>query len=656
FEKTIHIANPQLATNDTAVAPNRPPDIQFFPEGGDLVQDVKSTVGFRITDAWGKGLEATGSLVDDHDTLLRFSPLKMGLGHFSFTPAAGKTYRALIRFPDGREIVKALPPAHNAGYAMQLQVSASALHVQVRTKGITDGSPVYLMVHTRGVLKKTEAAKLQNGLADFSIASDIPGEGISEFTLFDSQGRPVCERLYFKYPDKLLQLGMSTNHSEFSTRRPVDLDIAATGYDGRPLVADLSMAVYRVDSLHAPDEMNISRYLYLLSDLGGTVESPGYYFSSDETAKGEAVDNLMLTHGWRRFNWADIADGKKQDIRYMPEYYGHLIEARILDSRTNAPLRDLTTYLSVPSTRTQFQGVSSDSTGHLQFEMKDFYGSQEIILQTDPRVDSNYRVEVESPFDQAPFANTAGYSWTGINDSLDLQDQDVEAQVSRVFEGRNRQQFEMPAMDTSAFYVRPDERYMLDDFTRFQTMEEVIREYVVSTNVVKKKDKLMVYVFEAPPKRFFSEEPLILLDGVPVFEGDKLFHHNPMKIKRLDLVSMEYFLGDQRFPGIISCITYHGDLDGFEMDPHAAVLDYPGMPGQRVFFSPEYQTEEQVNSRIPDFRTLLYWSPQIKTDSLGKENIHFYTSDLPGKYAAVLQGITADGQCGSQTIYFNVKK
>jgi hypothetical protein len=232
----------------------------------------------------------------------------------------------------------------------------------------------------------------------------------------------------------------------------------------------------------------------------------------------------------------------------------------------------------------------------------------------------------------------------------------VQAQVQRVYNGINQQHFKMQEVDTSSFYVHPDEGYSLDDFTRFQTMEEVIREYVVSTNVVKRKDKFHLYVFDNALRKFFSDEPLILLDGVPVFESDKLFRQDPLKIRRLELIAGEYFLGYLPFNGIINCKTYHGDLDGFEMDPHATVLDYPGIPVQRQFFAPQYETEQQVNSRVPDFRTLLYWSPSIKTDASGKGKLSFYTSDLPGKYAVVVQGITANGESGRQVIYISVRK
>jgi hypothetical protein len=147
----------------------------------------------------------------------------------------------------------------------------------------------------------------------------------------------------------------------------------------------------------------------------------------------------------------------------------------------------------------------------------------------------------------------------------------------------------------------------------------------------------------------------VLLDGVPVFDIDKLMNYDPLKIRKLDVVSRMYFLNNMFFEGVVNFTTYKGNLEGYELDPHATVIDYEGLQLQREFYAPVYDTREQAESRLPDFRNLLYWSPQIKTNNAGKQEVSFYSSDLPGKYAVVLQGLTADGKAGSQQIQFEVK-
>jgi hypothetical protein len=91
-------------------------------------------------------------------------------------------------------------------------------------------------------------------------------------------------------------------------------------------------------------------------------------------------------------------------------------------------------------------------------------------------------------------------------------------------------------------------------------------------------------------------------------------------------------------------------------DPNVIALEYEGLQMQREFYSPIYETDVQIKSRIPDFRNLLYWSPDLKTRADGNTEISFYSSDREGRYIAVIQGMTTDGKTGSQSLQFEVGK
>ncbi len=215
----------------------------------------------------------------------------------------------------------------------------------------------------------------------------------------------------------------------------------------------------------------------------------------------------------------------------------------------------------------------------------------------------------------------------------------------------------MPAIDDStAFYGTPDKKYFLDDYTRFVTMEEVMREYVEEVRVRKQKDKFRFDVWNKPYGDFFENKPLVLFDGIPVFDVDKIIAFDPLKVKKLEVVARKYTLDSVVQTGILSYTTYQGDLAGFQLDPNALVLEYPGLQLQREFYSPVYETAAQQESRTPDFRDLLFWSPSVKTNEEGKKQVDFYTSDLPGEYIIFVQGITADGIAGSAVSRFSVRK
>ena len=656
FEKNIRIINPQNLGAEPLSSKTKQYDIQFFPEGGNLVQQIESKVGFRITDAYGKGLECEGTVVNSTgDTVLHFHPLAMGLGHFVFTPAPGQSYKAIIHFPPGDQVVKELPDAYANGFVLSVQKENEfQISVRVKSSAGLDAQDVYLFVHGSHQSLPVKKQKLVNQEVVFTIKPEEIEDGISQITLFDKSGQPVCERLYFKYPEKKLRISALVS-PEYNTRSKINLNLSVTDQSGNPSSADMSVAVYKLDSLQQPDELNILNYTYLTAELG-PVEHPSYYFMDEGKTRDNEMDNLMLTHGWRRFFWQDMLLQKTYPVSFSPEYYGHIIRGKLVNNVTGIPVKGVTTYLSIPSARTEFRVSNSDSLGRIKFEMPGFYGSEEIILQTDPKEDSTSRVEISSPFsDQYASSRLPEYIIPSVQ-SAALLDQSIAEQVQHIYAGNNLNQFSMQPVDTNSFYVEPDEKYYLDNYVRFQTMEEVIREYVVSTSVIQKRNRFKLFLANKPQKEFFDDEPLILIDGVPFFDANELFQQDPMKIRRLDLMNREYAIGYQYFNGVVNVTTYKGDLNGIRLNTRPVVLDYPGIPEQREFFSPKYETEDQINSRMPDYRTLLYWSPRILTDKQNKKAIDFYTSDLPGNYAAEIMGLSESGEPGVQTVYFSVEK
>jgi hypothetical protein len=188
-------------------------------------------------------------------------------------------------------------------------------------------------------------------------------------------------------------------------------------------------------------------------------------------------------------------------------------------------------------------------------------------------------------------------------------------------------------------------------------MEEVLREFVTNINVINRRNKFQIRVENtADISNTINEGPLVMLDGVPIFDVDRTFRIDPLKVNKLEIMNDRYFYGPSIQEGILNFTTYKGNMGGFEIDPKAVVIDYEGLDLQREFYSPTYETTEKISSRLPDYRNLLYWAPNVITNTQTKNVLSFYTSDMQGKYIGVVQGITADGAAGSQYFNFEVKK
>jgi hypothetical protein len=362
----------------------------------------------------------------------------------------------------------------------------------------------------------------------------------------------------------------------------------------------------------------------------------------------------MLTNGWRRFRWEEVEQDNKPSFEFLPEYEGLVIHGKVIDKRNGNPVPNITAYLSIPGERFHLSNAMSDQNGEVRFVVKDVYGLNELVTQTVNKTDSNYRVELLSPYSEKYSNSVLPHFELEEKWQDQLVAHSTSGQVQNAFVN-DKQPFLLPAIDTEAFYGIPDRRYFLDDYTRFSTMEEVIREYVIYVRVRKDNNQYHLEAENAPYQVHFTDDALVLVDGVPVSDINKIIAFDPLKIKKIDVVARKYFWGNTVNNGIVSFSTYKGDLANFELDPNAVVVEFQGLQLKREFYSPVYDTPEKQQSRMPDLRNVLSWNPDIQTDQYGRKSITFYTSDLKGNYAVVIEGISNTGLSGSVVKMITVK-
>lgn len=658
FQKTVTIIN--TIQNETPAAEKIPQhfDVQFFPEGGDLVSGLQSKVAFRVTDESGNGANFNGAIINqDNDTIAKFYPAKFGIGSFTFAPAKSNIYKAVIKPANENSIIQNLPSVRDNGFVMALADTVKDDRLKITIQTNTSDPSAYLVIHSQQQMNSAQQINIKNGIAETEIDKNKLGEGISHITLFNSAGQPVCERLYFKSVQKKLWVNVDADNVQYTTRRKVTIDVLSKDEAGKPIPANMSMAVYLQDSIQSNDE-DIYSYLWLSSDLQGKVEHPEYYFTDTSAETKQALDNLMLTHGWRRFKWADVLENKKPLLRFLPEYEGHIVSGKILNAVSGTPEENIVAFLSVPGTHFQLYTSRSNNEGLVRFNTKDFYGSKLIVAQANAQEDSRYRIDFISPFSESYSSFKMPPFYSSANAEPNLLQQSINMQVQNVY-ATDTGTYSLPApIDTAHFYGKPDVRYLLEDYTRFPTMEEVLREYVREINVRKRRNDFhLTMVVKNENGTPDVKDPVVLLDGVPQFDnGNKITHYDALKVKELDIIRDKYYLGPATFNGIASFTTYKGDLAGFQLDTAATIMDYDALQLKREFYSPVYQTKDELESRLPDFRNLLYWSPALKTGENGKQQVSFYTSDQPGKYAVVLQGLSPSGHSGSKVFMIEVKK
>jgi hypothetical protein len=447
FEKNITIVNSLREITLQTVAPAPDYDVQFFPEGGSLVNGISSKVAYRVVGSDGKGVDFTGAIVNgNNDTVARFKPHKFGIGSFVLKPDASNTYRAVLKFKGNKTTTTPLPAIANAGYVIQL-ADAGAGQLKITVNSTINAGNIYLVAHNRQNIAAAKMLTLANGEASFLIDKNKLDEGVSHITLFNDDKQPVCERLYIKRPvAQKLAIEAAADKPEYTSRKKVDVAVLAKNVT-EPV--NISVAVYRLDSLETTNSESIYTYIWLTSELKGNVESPDYYLNSDDD---EALDNLMLTHGWSKYNWDDILKATPLSFKYLPEYDGHIITGKVVDPKTSAPVGGERVLLTIPGRRVQLYNSQTDAAGNFSIITKDLIGQNEIVMQPRLEQDSLLKIQLSNPYSEQYSANKMPVFTLQQDLVNSLSTHNISMQVQNLYSGEKIKQQYIPNIDTTSTF------------------------------------------------------------------------------------------------------------------------------------------------------------------------------------------------------------
>ncbi len=641
FSQTISIINPFKRLNLQEEEKN-PVHIEFFPEGGHLVEG-RANVAFKAMDKHGNGIDFTGFLVnEENDTLVKFQPNAFGMGSFHVTLTAGQQIRAFTSV-NGQISEQAFPKIEREGYGLVATTQNGIVRTWVRSSSAS--KKVYLAVISRDKFLFIKSGTISTNGPTWEFPELELNEGINQLTVFDENGIPVCERLMFRYPEEKLTLHIDMEESSMANRESVRINLKSL-VDEKAIVADLSISVFKSDQSDAIQDFE--SFMWLTSELKGHVQSPSYYFRSRSDKTRADVDYLLLTQGWRIYDYTGI----KPEHTYLPEFIDQTIQGVIVNTETNEPVVGENVYFSFPNTYAQMFVTKSSERGEILFETKELYGISDAYLRTKSMDSTQVDIQLEDPFHDAGMPVLPVFD-PNPNDSQQIIDESGNMQIGNIFAQRTEN---FHVADTSSFYQQPSSVYYLDDYTRFPVMEEVMREYIYGVFVRKEEGKFVFKVIDVSRNELMEESPLVLLDGVPVFDLEAIMSMDPLHIKRIELIQSRYYYGQINLSGIVAFYSYKTDLPQFPLSERAIKHNYQGYQKSRNFYSPEYATDSAQMSRYPDFRNQLFWEPAVSTDENGSASVHFFTSDAEGKYTIQVQGLGQNGLPGSAEKSFEVHK
>jgi hypothetical protein len=301
-------------------------DIQFFAEGGNMVNGLRSKIAFKATGADGLGVDIKGVIKDvQNNTVATIGTAHFGMGFMFLTPESGKAYKAVITMPDGSESVVPLPEAANNGITLGVgNNDPAAVVVKVNAShaiAAKANQEVNIVAQQNGHVYYAARAKLNKPTFIAAIPKSRFPSGVVQFTLFSSGGEPLNERLIFVQNPDLLNLTVSTNKQTYHPREKVSMSLGAKNALDQAVTGSFSVAVIDESKVGVDEqaESTILSNLLLTSDLKGYVQKPNYYFTNVNDQTKTDLDALMLTQGYRRFVWKQVLNDDFPAQAYQPE-------------------------------------------------------------------------------------------------------------------------------------------------------------------------------------------------------------------------------------------------------------------------------------------------------------------------------------------------
>lgn len=319
FSKTIEVKNPNFENivtsktlsgikedNESYKQKEKQLFLSFFPEGGSMVGGLSNNVAFKAENGLGYGVDVTGILTDDVGTkIATLESTHCGLGSFEFMPEIGKNYIVQLAM-GGKNMKFDLPKALDKGIVLKVDNSERdviRMSIQSNTELSSPANEIILLIQDRGRIVYMSKGILTKAFKS-SVSKKLFPAGIAQLTIFDGNGRPLCERLIFINPKPCAKIDVTSESNDDE----ISLHFKVSTANGSSKKGNLSLAVTE----QLPNQMNpvwqenILTKLLLTSDLKGKIENPMYYFNPANNDAASKLDLVMLTHGWRRFIWGDI--------------------------------------------------------------------------------------------------------------------------------------------------------------------------------------------------------------------------------------------------------------------------------------------------------------------------------------------------------------
>lgn len=634
------------------------PELNFFPEGGDAIAGMTNKIAFKANDQYGRPITIKGVIKNNTGAFI--DSLKIihdGMGYFFIFPQQGQTFTASWEDENGTPYTSQLPEIKTSGAVLRVTLSGSNRIFLVSAAANTALNSVHILgtMYRQKVFQLDEA--LANGKAEGAIpTASLPG-GILTITVFDEKWKPLAERItYVNNEDYLFNPEVNVVKKGLGKRAKNNIEISVPAN----MVADFSVSVTDA-KLESGNNDNIISHLLLTGELKGKVFDPTYYFSNNSDSIAEQLDLVMLTHGWRRFDWNKVVQGKFPEIKY-PRDTSYLSLAGKVIGATPQQLKkagDIILMITQKNSGTETFTIPVEPNGYFNDPSLILFDTAHIFYdfagkKALPKISVQFMPGVLPPFSnyfEAPsFSNNYLNDSSGNRYHLQLS-KEAEEQM-KYFKGKVLENIEIKSKIKSKM-EQVNDKYTSGLFKKGNATELDLLDDPLATSYT----DIVSYIQGKVPSLYFQGGKFLWMRNRSGENGPALYLNEMQTtydvISSLAVANVAYikifrpgFVGGagSGTGGAIVIYTKSGS-DGQPIS-YIKGLNNDQVNGYTVvreFYSPDYDTLSTDDKK--DLRTTLYWNPTvITTPEQNKVNLTFFNNDFTDKFRLIIEGMAADGR------------
>lgn len=675
FRKQIEVVNPLAANTSRDLSKSADLEMQFFPEGGDMIANVPMQVAFELNSTKSQ----SGEVVDSNGSrIVPFKTNHEGRGRFRILPKEGGQYYAVL----GNGSRFALPEVVKEGLGLSVDNLSDSSHILVKVVTVNSAaqSEAFLVIHTRGLVGYASKLEWKGSTARVKVPRKNLASGVVHVTLFNKDWFPEAERLIFQRQDQeAFKIELITDKSVYHPRDSATARFKVTDAAGAPVQGFFSMNIY--DSVQIQSEAfteHIESSLLLSSDIKGQINRPRQYFDIENAESDYSLDLLLMTRGWSRFVWKDLLADKFPTLDHEVEQ-GFDIKGKVTlrGSQKPAP-RATVKQVGI------FEGVpvfaEATANGNGVFEMKNlhYYAGDGALKAKDKKDRDNVGIKLDTDIKE-DFKNQLQLpKELGLNQSVKTIDEDYRLRSKERLEIERAYTLDTSYTDLGTVIVEADANQ-----EKFRDMQRGLvfnrGEYGVNASDVMAQGQRFVnalYILQGrlpgfnitlgdpgepnvqmtrkvwslsnpdPPIQYYIDDSPASLSAVTALPAERVERIDVLKGMRATSL-----FGPSANGGAIMFYTKNREEEDDylrRLAENNVILDKSTMSIQsgyyksRQFYSTSYRGDLKKQIK-PDRRALIHWEPMIETNEKGEALVTWFNADLETTILINLEGIWAGG-------------